>query len=93
MVTMAMLAWRWYQHSKLIQKLHGCEIKNSLPIRHRFWKTVNQPFILLDPLQRLAGEDGPGTVAEQPFQAGTVPRCDGDIGVEGQIGKRADLHG
>jgi len=63
----SMLARWWYQHSELIQKLQGCEIKNSLPIGPGFRKTVNQPLILLDPLQPLAGEDRPGAVAKRAF--------------------------
>ena len=53
MISMAMLAWRWYQHSELIQKLQGREIENCLPARHRFWETIHQSLILLDPLQPL----------------------------------------
>ena len=93
MITMPMLAgWR-YQHSELIQKLHGCEIKNRLPIGPGFRETVNQSLILLDPLQPLAGKDGTGAVTEQPFQPGTVSGCYSDVGIQGQIGRIADLHG
>jgi hypothetical protein len=53
--------------SELIQKLHGCEIKNRLPIGPGFRETVNQSLILLDSLQPLAGENGPGAVAKQTF--------------------------
>jgi hypothetical protein len=67
MITMAMLAgWR-YQHSQLIQKLQGSERENGLPARPGFRETVNQPLILLKPLQPVTGEDGSGTAAKQTF--------------------------
>ena len=83
----------WYQDSELtclrrerrgrqVQKLQGCEIKNGLPVGPWFRETINQPPVLLDPLQALAGEDGQGAVAEQAFQPGAVPRCDRDVGVQ-----------
>lgn len=81
---MPMLAWRQYQHSELIQKLELCENENSLPIRPGIRETINQPLI---------SEDGPGVVAEQALQPGTIAGCDGDIGVQGQIDRIADLHG
>jgi len=93
MITMPMPARRWDQHSELIQELHECKIKNGMPIRPGFGEMVNQPLILFDLLQPLAGEDGTGAVAEQALQPGAVPRCDSDIGIEGQIGRIADLHG
>ena len=76
-----MLARWWYQHSELIQKLQGCEIKNSLPIGPGFRETVNQPLILPNPLQPLAGENGTGTVAKQALQPGTITGCYSDVGV------------
>ena len=45
-------------------------------------QVVDQPLVGLDPGQPLAGEDRPGTVTEQPFQAGAVPGLDPDLGVQ-----------
>ena len=64
MIAMPMFTGRRYQHSELIQELQGAEIKGSSPIGPGFWEKINQPLVLLDPLQPFAGEDGPGAIAE-----------------------------
>lgn len=49
--------------SELIQELQGCQIENGLPIGPGFGQMVNQPLIILDPVQAFAGEDGTGAAS------------------------------